>query len=202
MHLFNFYALSLSYTSILLNSEQSVKFTEWTTSIYRLFCQISFLRRFFSSFSFFVLNKWHVKPLASKFAILWIKTKRVKGTSPMLKVTLVLTTMFINVNASLPKTSYIKVIDVWLLFNLLLPFAEVLLHTYKVLKIEDCVYNLHSTTLFLFSVIPSSPPVTPWEWCGGIWFWLCESRWFLQDYLREDDDEREINHHGNKGSTY
>ena len=57
----------------------------------------------------------------------------------MLKVTLVLTTMFINVNASLPKTSYIKVIDVWLLFNLLLPFAEVLLHTYKVLKMGDCV---------------------------------------------------------------
>ena len=40
--------------------------------------------------------------------------------------------MFINVSNQLPKTSYIKMIDVWLIFNLCLPFTEVLLHTYKV----------------------------------------------------------------------
>ena len=28
---------------------------------------------------------------------------------------------------ALPKTSYVKMIDIWLLFNLVLPFAEVLL---------------------------------------------------------------------------
>ena len=43
---------------------------------------------------------------------------------------LVLTTMFINVSNNLPKTSYIKMMDVWLIFNLLLPFIEVLVHTY------------------------------------------------------------------------
>ena len=43
---------------------------------------------------------------------------------------LVLTTMFINVSNSLPKTSYMKMIDVWLLFNLLQPFVVVLTHTY------------------------------------------------------------------------
>merc|ERR1712240_498388 len=43
---------------------------------------------------------------------------------------LVLTTMFINVSNNLPKTSYIKMIDIWLIFTLLLPFMEVLLHTY------------------------------------------------------------------------
>ena len=43
---------------------------------------------------------------------------------------LVLTTMFINVSNNLPKTSYVKMIDVWLIFNLLLPFIEVLVHTY------------------------------------------------------------------------
>ena len=47
----------------------------------------------------------------------------------MLKV---LTTMFINVSNQLPKTSYIKMMDIWLIFNLILPFTEVLLHTYKV----------------------------------------------------------------------
>ena len=43
---------------------------------------------------------------------------------------LVLTTMFINVSNNLPKTSYMKMMDVWLLFNLLYPFIIVLLHTY------------------------------------------------------------------------
>ena len=40
--------------------------------------------------------------------------------------------MFINVSNQLPKTSYIKMMDVWLIFNLILPFTEVLLHTWKV----------------------------------------------------------------------
>ena len=43
---------------------------------------------------------------------------------------LVLTTMFINVSNNLPQTSYVKMVDVWLIFNLLLPFIEVLVHTY------------------------------------------------------------------------
>ena len=42
---------------------------------------------------------------------------------------LVLTTMFINVSNNLPKTSYVKMIDIWLIFNLLLPFIEVLKST-------------------------------------------------------------------------
>ena len=43
---------------------------------------------------------------------------------------LVLTTMFINISNNLPATSYMKMIDVWLLFNLILPFIVVLMHTY------------------------------------------------------------------------
>ena len=42
---------------------------------------------------------------------------------------LVLTTIFIDVSNSLPKTSYIKMIDIWLLSNLFLPFMVVLIHT-------------------------------------------------------------------------
>ena len=38
--------------------------------------------------------------------------------------------MFINVSNNLPKTSYMKMVDVWLLFNLLYPFIVVLIHTY------------------------------------------------------------------------
>ena len=42
---------------------------------------------------------------------------------------LVLTTLFISVSNSLPKTSYLKLIDLWLIFVLCVPFMEVLLHT-------------------------------------------------------------------------
>ena len=42
-----------------------------------------------------------------------------------LTVMLVLVTMFISVSEGLPKTSYIKMIDVWLVFVLFIPFFEV-----------------------------------------------------------------------------
>ena len=44
-----------------------------------------------------------------------------------LTVMLVLVTMFLSVSESLPKTSYIKMIDIWLVFSLLIPFLEVLI---------------------------------------------------------------------------
>ena len=43
---------------------------------------------------------------------------------------LVLTTLFISVSQSLPPTSYVKMIDIWLIFAQLIPFLEVLLHTW------------------------------------------------------------------------
>ena len=43
---------------------------------------------------------------------------------------LVLVTLFLSVSGSLPTTSYIKMIDVWFIFNLMVPFCEVILHTY------------------------------------------------------------------------
>ena len=62
---------------------------------------------------------------------------------------LVLTTMFINVSNNLPKTSYMKMIDVWLLFNLLLPFIVVLLHTYMdtLRTDEDREINHHGKSI-------------------------------------------------------
>ena len=45
-------------------------------------------------------------------------------------VMLVLTTMFLSVSNNLPKTSYIKMIDVWLLVSLIKPFLDILLQTY------------------------------------------------------------------------
>ena len=36
---------------------------------------------------------------------------------------LVLTTMFISVSNNLPNTAYVKMIDVWLIFNLMMPHS-------------------------------------------------------------------------------
>ena len=41
---------------------------------------------------------------------------------------LVLSTLFISVLDSMPRTSYVKMIDIWLIFCLLIPLAEVLFH--------------------------------------------------------------------------
>ena len=62
---------------------------------------------------------------------------------------LVLTTMFINVSNNLPKTSYMKMVDVWLLFNLLYPFIVVLIHTYMdtLRNDEDREINHHGKTI-------------------------------------------------------
>ena len=61
---------------------------------------------------------------------------------------LVLTTMFINVSNNLPKTSYVKMIDVWLIFNLLLPFIEVLVHTY--MDTLRSIFKLFFRKMFFF----------------------------------------------------
>ena len=42
---------------------------------------------------------------------------------------LVLTTLFIGISNSLPNTAYVKLIDLWLIGHLLIPFFEVILHT-------------------------------------------------------------------------
>ena len=61
---------------------------------------------------------------------------------------LVLTTMFINVSNNLPQTSYVKMVDVWLIFNLLLPFIEVLVHTYM----DTLRYLVFFNQLLLLSI--------------------------------------------------
>ncbi len=45
---------------------------------------------------------------------------------------LALTTLFVSVTNSLPKTSYIKMMDMWLIFCLTIPFCEVILQVRKI----------------------------------------------------------------------
>ena len=51
---------------------------------------------------------------------------------------LVLTTLFISVANALPQTSYIKMIDMWLIYSLTTPYFQVILHTaIAALRYED-----------------------------------------------------------------
>ena len=43
---------------------------------------------------------------------------------------LVLTTIFLGVSGDLPTTSYVKYVEIWLLFSLFVPFIYVLLHIF------------------------------------------------------------------------
>merc|ERR1712107_965224 len=43
---------------------------------------------------------------------------------------LVLVALFVQVNEGLPATAYIKMIDIWLIFNLVVPFILIVIHTY------------------------------------------------------------------------
>ena len=48
-----------------------------------------------------------------------------------LTVMLVITTLFISVMEKLPSTSYIRMVDIWLIFGQLIPFFEVVLITFQ-----------------------------------------------------------------------
>ena len=48
-----------------------------------------------------------------------------------LSVMFVMTTLFVSVMEKLPQTSYIRMVDIWLIFGQLIPFVEVVLVTYE-----------------------------------------------------------------------
>lgn len=61
---------------------------------------------------------------------------------------LVLATLFTQVSASLPKTSYFKMVDIWLLFCIILIFFIIVFHTIIDLKVDYSslqIYNTHTT---------------------------------------------------------
>ena len=48
-----------------------------------------------------------------------------------LSVMFVMTTLFVSVMEKLPRTSYIRMVDIWLIYGQLFPFLEVVLVTFK-----------------------------------------------------------------------
>lgn len=69
-------------------------------------------------------------------------------------VLLVLTTLFISVSNSLQKTSYIKMIEIYLLFSLSMPFSEVLLITLlDLMRYPQILCSMCLTSLYLITNI-------------------------------------------------
>ena len=62
-----------------------------------------------------------------------------------LTVMLVMTTLFISVMEKLPSTSYVRMVDIWLIYGILIPFIEVSILTFKEYNDEekDKVINFH-----------------------------------------------------------
>jgi len=61
---------------------------------------------------------------------------------------LVITTLFISVMEKLPPTSYVRMVDIWLIFGQLIPFVEVSLLTIMELYNEDRdMFNHHGTAI-------------------------------------------------------
>ena len=53
-------------------------------------------------------------------------------------VILVLTTMYYSISNNLPTAAYIKMIDIWLMFNLFKPFLDIIIQTYmETLRVEE-----------------------------------------------------------------
>ena len=80
------------------------------------------------------------------------------GVAVNLMVMLMITTLFIGINQSLPKTSDIKMVDYWLVFNLLISVVEVLMQVYResleLTEIEDNKKQSHFKNI----LVPIPPP--------------------------------------------
>ena len=62
-----------------------------------------------------------------------------------LTVMLVMTTLFISVMGKLPSTSYVRMVDIWLIFGQLIPFIEVIILTVKEIYRDPSAINHHGS---------------------------------------------------------
>ena len=54
-----------------------------------------------------------------------------------LGVMFVMTTLFVSVMERLPRTSYLRMVDIWLIYGQILPFVEVILLTFMTMRREE-----------------------------------------------------------------
>ena len=90
-------------------------------------CLVAFSSNFFRVWLNNSLNKFAKKQLICILSI-WQASYFDVIVTVNVTLLLVLSTLFISVLDSMPRTSYVKMIDIWLIFCLLIPLAEVLFH--------------------------------------------------------------------------
>ena len=61
-------------------------------------------------------------------------------------------TLFLSVSESLPTTAYIKMIEVWLIFSLMIPFLQVLILTF--IHLKSTVSNPKQESMYTVRVHP------------------------------------------------
>ena len=77
------------------------------------------------------------------YATTFFKAERFEATlSVNLSVMFVMTTLFVSVMEKLPQTSYVRLVDIWLIYGQVLPFIQVVLATYM----DFCREKLYDET--------------------------------------------------------
>ena len=62
-----------------------------------------------------------------------------------LGVMFVMTTLFVSVMERLPRTSYLRMVDIWLIYGQILPFTEVILLTFIAMRRESLEEDLRNS---------------------------------------------------------
>ena len=127
--------------------------------------------------------------------------------------------MFIAVSENLPKTSYIKMVDIWLIFNLMIPFFEVttemhfacylrawtrfflpaktciLLLDISQQLISDSLEEKHCVMEFIKQILSTNIAFCPFEIPDHF---ISDFQVLLHTFIDSlrIDESREINHHG------
>ena len=96
---------------------------------------------------------------------------------------LVLATLFTQVSASLPKTSYFKMVDIWLLFCIFVIFFIILFHTVIDLQVDYGDSFLKGQPMLRKEGIPSLTPVMTIDSKDGVEFTI-ESKGSIWQYIK------------------
>ena len=107
---------------------------------------------------------------------------------------LVMTTIFISVMEKLPPTSYIRMVDIWLIFGILIPFLEVSILTFKEYNNEeDLMFNHHGRVMEIQKVCWCVKILTYIFFLFDIGWWGIRRRWKLSardsTFLQESYDD-------------
>ena len=106
------------------------------------YCHCYFLYQYFQGAVQNLVGKYIWAPILISYIIIFQPSDFKAIVTVNVTTLLVLTTLFISIFEALPKTSYVKAVDLWLITNLMIPFFEMILQSLiNVLRKDDEDYN-------------------------------------------------------------